>query len=907
MEEQQNNQYLEKLNEWLIKAGDISYRILNRLFLLLMKAYGWYAKIKWPEIPLSPIQWVLLFYTIFGLLFLWATPIFEASDEIWHFGAIETIRETGALPEYDLSDPEQIYENNRDTIFRQEGSQPPLYYGLMALITAPIDISDAEQYRIENPHVRAGEPDSWGNKNLVLHSVDAVPLSGTPLAVYLIRILGLLMGGVTVFAVYQCGKLIAPHRPVAGLLAAVLTGFNPMFLFISASVNNDTLVIMLNSLLIWQALLMMRDGFNWKRSLLIAVLLALATLTKLSALVLVPVIALGALWLARRQKDWQGLLILGAAMLLAWAAIAGWWYFRNYQLYGDLFGTQMMAAVAGARQDPYDIGTAFAEFEGFRQSYWGVYGAFNILSNPLFYAMADFLVFMAIFGVIFLVAQLLSIQDFGFARRELTLVVFLLGIVLIGIIAYFSWTAQTYASQGRLLFPFIAAISSLLAAGLVELIWWIRFLITPPDRSFVRAGDAVPEPILRETVRWPIRFFGLLVLLIPFTSIAPQYAAPPPITETQIPVDANPVYARYDNIELVAYDVVDRRYIPGERVRITFYWHVLEQSEEDLTLAIALVNPFGDVISRRTVSTYPGAGSLRTSTWEVGAYYADTYEIELTRSLNARYPFRVDVAWYLGETDNRIQAVNQDGTDIDVVLDVGAVVSPTLRVPLSGLVDINSLDPVIPASEREFNGSLLVSSFRYDTFEDEDFFTVDVLWDVQSPPDKDYITFLHVYRDTGGAPVTQDDFRPELPTQYWQYGEDFRLNYRVRPPETGWQPGNYQIHLGWYERVEPYDRMLLAAVDGQQASTYLLFSFTVNEDGTLELPIFETMNEATEEPEFGAPEAPTPEGGEPSILEESSEEPELTEEATEPIREESTEDALEAEASEEATAEATSE
>jgi hypothetical protein len=218
---------------------------------------------------------------------------------------------------------------------------------------------------------------------------------------------------------------------------------------------------------------------------------------------------------------------------------------------------------------------------------------------------------------------------------------------------------------------------------------------------------------------------------------------------------------------------------------------------------------------------------------------------------------------------------------------------------------------VVPASEREFNGSLLVNGFRYDTFEDEDFFTVDVLWDVQSPPDNDYITFLHVYRDTGGEPVTQDDFRPELPTQYWQYGEDFRLNYRVRPPEAGWQPGNYEIHLGWYEREEPHTRMVLTPVEGQAPSTYMLFKFSVLEDGTLDLPEFETMNEATEEPLSGAPQAPTPEGGEPSILEEASEEPERTEEATEPSREESTveaqsettEEALDAELTPEATEE----
>jgi len=46
--------------------------------------------------------------------------------------------------------------------------------------------------------------------------------------------------------------------------------------------------------------------------------------------------------------------------------------------------------------------------------------------------------------------------------------------VLGGIVGVITWTAQTYASQGRLLFPYIAAISTLLALGLDELFGRIR-------------------------------------------------------------------------------------------------------------------------------------------------------------------------------------------------------------------------------------------------------------------------------------------------------------------------------------------------------------------------------------------------------------------------------------------------
>ena len=44
------------------------------------------------DIPLSPLQWILLFFLSFGVIYALATPVFEANEEIWHFGYIEHLR-----------------------------------------------------------------------------------------------------------------------------------------------------------------------------------------------------------------------------------------------------------------------------------------------------------------------------------------------------------------------------------------------------------------------------------------------------------------------------------------------------------------------------------------------------------------------------------------------------------------------------------------------------------------------------------------------------------------------------------------------------------------------------------------------------------------------------------------------
>ncbi|MFN8561352.1 MAG: DUF2142 domain-containing protein [Anaerolineae bacterium] len=379
---------------------------------------------------------VLIAFTLLAAAYAWATPPLEASDELWHYGLVNFIADTSQLP---------VQQAGTDTAWEQEGSQPPLYYLVAAALVKPIDRNDFDAVRQANPHAIAGIPGAVGNKNLVLHADPHPQPQGTALAVYLLRLFGIVCGGVTVIAVYTSARLLAPERTSVALLAAALTAFNPMFLFITASVNNDNLVIALSSLVIWQTLALLNDGFDSRRSLLLAVLIALAALTKISGLVLVPFVALAALWTAYRRRDWRGLVVLGRLMLACWALIAGWWYLRNLSLYGELFGTHTMAAVAGERLEPFTLQTLLDEFQGFRFTYWGMFGAVNITTFRWFYDLADVVT-----------VPCRRVAGLSAASRDLAsrMRVLLLALLLIvGAVSVVSWTSQTYASQGRLLFP----------------------------------------------------------------------------------------------------------------------------------------------------------------------------------------------------------------------------------------------------------------------------------------------------------------------------------------------------------------------------------------------------------------------------------------------------------------------
>lgn len=766
------------------RIGQFSQRLLpllDRLLALLewlarqfFKAWGWLNSL---DIPLSPRQWIILFYLIFGVIFAVTTPVFEAEDELWHFGVIQYIRETGELPV-------QVFDGT-DSVYQQHGSQPPLYYGIMSIITSPFSIEDVDSYRILNPHVTANQPDSFGNKNLVMHDTPQSMFEGTAFVVLLIRLIGLALGIVTIYAVYEIGTFIAPQRPTVAYVSAAFTGLNPMFIFVSASVNNDVLAMTLNSVAILLLLRVMRDGFSSRYSVLIAVLLALTMLTKMTSIVLLPVFIVAGYFIYRKNSDRSGFgLYLGAIVAFV-LIIAGWWYVRNIQLYGELFGIFTMANIAGPRGVTFNLGTLLAEYQQFRMSYWGLFGAMNIQISPLFYLLVDLVTFFSILGFIFLIMQLLAIRDFAYARYELANLTVILVIFLVGWAGVFYWTTLTDASHGRVLFPLIATISPIIAVGFVEVVWWIVFSLRPPNLDFVRAGDAVPQALLNETMLWPIRFLGLIALLAPVTVIASQYAMPTPMTE--LPEHALPVYAEFGDVALVGYERVDRRYAPGETVPITLYWQVLEQSDTDNSIFMSLVDDEGQEIGH--YSSYPGAGTLRTSKWQTGKIYADDYSVNLAQSAFGRFPFGLRIAWENLEEDIDIESTSMEGDNIaPVVLDIGAVVY--LRAPFAPQGYVELPPEIQPNFGDGVTGYIRLRDFYANAGNDE----VVLHWQAENTPDESYTVFVHVL-DTDGNIIAQSDAPPRLSTKYWRWGETYLTYHKF---EEDLEFLDYTVIVGWY-------------------------------------------------------------------------------------------------------------
>ena len=564
-----------------------------------------------------PLYWLMpLAFFLVGLVYWYAVPNFEASDTVQHIGMIKWIAEHGALP---------LQSADHENLYGQEASQPPLYYLLMAAVWNAFDTTDFEARYLPSPFTVVGAPSQLGNRNVVIYEQVYPPdLSGSSLALYVIRLLGLGMGAVTVGAGVQSARTVLPGRRGLALLAASLTAFNPQFLFISTSVSNDNLVNMLTALITWQMLLMLRDGFQKRRSLLLGLLFALAALTKLNGLVLGLLVTLAGAWLMFRQGDRRGFAFLVGALLAFGLVMAGWWYGRNLLLYGELFGTATMLDYFGRRS--ISLQRLFLEeFEGLRVSYWAVFGAFNIVAHDAFYRVMDGLALIAAGGVVIFASRNRRSRDL------MSAIVFLTMPLALGAAMLMWWSTQTWASTGRLLFPYITSASFLLALGLSA--WRI-----PPL--------AVVLPLLAFSV------------LAPFIYIMPNYDHPPAVA--RLPETTTPVNVQWEDIRLTAYGIPSRRHwTAGEQIPLTFYWRSQEHSPLAYALALSLLDSQGQVLTR--FETWPGWGTMPHPWMRLDTDYQDDYVMQIPADAADTSELQLEIRWY----------VFPDGPELPAVLETG--------------------------------------------------------------------------------------------------------------------------------------------------------------------------------------------------------------------------------------------
>ena len=309
----------------------------------------------------SPLLWLCLVFVANGVLWSAVKLYARSPDEGSHADYIEYLATEHKLPVYG----ETRYIRNPGA-YNAHATIPPLYY----LLGVPAQLATRDLNRNEQ--------------------------------MFALRLVSVLLGLLTVILVYRLGQLLVPDRPIFALACATLVGFNPMFSYMSAAVNSDNLITTIYAalVLLWAhgILRLQTPSRRWLVGM--GSLLGAGLLTKPTIAPGLVVSGMVLLWLAWRDRSWRSFgrscMWVGAIALL----LSGWWYVRNWHLYGDPTGV----LIVGSRPDVYatagydrldnvwnmvfNTDSKSAPFiRTLTYSYWGVFDYMNIVLPRWFYSI----------------------------------------------------------------------------------------------------------------------------------------------------------------------------------------------------------------------------------------------------------------------------------------------------------------------------------------------------------------------------------------------------------------------------------------------------------------------------------------------------------------------------------------
>jgi 4-amino-4-deoxy-L-arabinose transferase-like glycosyltransferase len=551
-------------------------------------------------------------------------PLYEAPDEPAHFDYVRHLVEEHRLP---------IQKEGA----LSEAHQPPLYYVIAALVSSVADFDDPAGTQQVNPQFVWGGRGGAEHNAALHHTAETFPYRGLALAAHLCRFVSVLSGLVTVFFTYALAGEIFPGQEHLALLAAGLVAFNPQFLFISGAINPDSMAAMWSTVALWQMVRLLREPLHGRGWTLLGLLIGLAVLSKSSTFTLGLMAAGILLFTARRQRSWsllwKGVLAVGIASAL----VSGWWFVRNQLLYGDPLGWQTFVRTYAVhlRESPFSLAEVRWFIRTQFRSYWGVFGWMTVQAPEGFYR-----------AILALCA--LSLVGWGkwAIRREWSN----LGAGQRGgsvILASFPLMQEAYQLravtvfnpawyQGRHVFPMIAPVAVLLAAGLFHLL---------PDRGRI-VVSLVTTLGLAATAIWILRF-----LIVPTYPMIPL----PKWRMWFLPYRYDVIFGDYFRLRGCELDM--GTWEEQRELTLSLYWETIGYPELDYSVFVHLVDSVGAMAAQYDEA--PGTRlACPPSSWSLGDIVPSVHPLSVPPNLPAgRYSFRIGV--YFWADGHRLPAMEK--------------------------------------------------------------------------------------------------------------------------------------------------------------------------------------------------------------------------------------------------------
>ena len=597
----------------------------------------------WPRSRWAPSA-VLMLYLGLGLLWLFEVPLGEGPDEPAHVAYAFFLAREGRLP---APGDEQTMQ-----FLAGESHQPPLAYALMQPLVAALPPEKLVVPLYGNPYFRWSGGEA---ANAYLHPLmEQTEWRDTFARWRVLRLQSVMLGAVSVALCYITARLVWPGDAWLALGAMALVAFNPQWIFHHALVSNDPLLITLGSLLITLSVAIARQEDEdmgggrawwqrfirhpWAMPLACGLILGCMLLTKQSGAALLPVPVLAIVLGTPRGRWLPGI----ALLLLAAGAIAGWWYARNWRLFGDPAG--LAAFQTNFMDGTFDPANVAAWREGgwnLLQSSWGMFGWMTIALPEGYYTIIRTMLVIALIGIVASVGRRAWDGQAGTAA-----VLGMAALCMMAWVILFAVAARTVGWPGRYLFPAAPA----LAAGLV-----IGLTYALPRRAGVLALVLVS---------------GVLTAALPPTVVRAAYRTPA-VREVDAPREGP--YARFDFGWKRAFELHDatleRRARTGETLSVGLTWRLVERVDRPWSVFVHVVDAQETVVAK--IDALPLEGRLPTDGWAPGDWYRDQHEVSLVGVSPGSY--RVWVGLFDPVRGDRLGVYDNRGVLRGDLVDLGVI------------------------------------------------------------------------------------------------------------------------------------------------------------------------------------------------------------------------------------------
>ena len=481
-------------------------------------------------------NWLLVILAVFvalSLIYSLTVPLFEGPDEIWHYAFANHLASGGGLPVFDVNQP---------ATFLRNGAHPPLYYVLIAALIAPIDRSDFPadyRFNLASPKITPGG--SGTSPNLLIHTArEDFPFQNTALAGHLARLVSIALSTLTVLGVFVVARRLLRDDRLA-LWSTAFVAFIPQFVYGAALVNNDALAACAATWLLYALLRLMGDP-RWRWAWLSGVLLGMTLLAKIGMIAVLPIPAVALLLMWWRSRNLRGASHIpfyvsrGLLIYCVAALIAGWWYARNFALYGDPLMWREWQVLTGTGRVPPTPIDFLRDMLGFFGLFWA---DFSLRVDRVLWPIFGVLVIAAIAGLVrrAIKRQWPALDGYGL----------LVGLIWLGLLIATAvrYSFSIYDIHGRLLYPALSIIGVLLVLGL--------------------SGWPRPKWVLRSA----LAILMSIAVLAPFVIIQPAYARP---IVAALPAGVIKTSAQFGDVELLGYQVENDRVKAGAPIELVTYW-----------------------------------------------------------------------------------------------------------------------------------------------------------------------------------------------------------------------------------------------------------------------------------------------------------------------------------------------